>query len=450
MTKNQEFTARIEGATSEGLGVARFEGRAVFVKGAIPGALCRIALTKIGKTAVYGRLLEVMEPSAHRTEPDCPYYGRCGGCDYRHMDYALEAELKADRVAQTLRRIGGMDLETLPITAAQTTEGYRNKAVYPVRPVNGQPEVGFFRARTHELIAVEHCRIQNAVADAAREALLQWMKRYNISAYDEESLHGYIRSLFVRTADATGQVLVCVVANAERLPRTKELVSELRAAIPNLTTLVQGVHMRPGNAVLGDRFVTLFGEGYIEDVLCGLRFRISPRSFYQVNRDQAEKLYEKALEKAALTGKETVLDLYCGTGTITLCLAKQAGRAIGVEIVPEAIEDAKLNALRNGIENAEFFCADAGEAAQRFAAEGTRPDVIVVDPPRKGLSPDVIEAIATMAPERVVYVSCDRATLARDVKRFSERGYRAHDAETVDLFPRCAHIETVLELKREV
>jgi len=449
MTKNQEFTARIEGATSEGLGVARLEGRAVFVKGAIPGETCRIALTKIGKTAVYGRLLEVLEASAHRTEPDCPYYGRCGGCDYRHMDYALEAQLKADRVAQTLKRIGGMDLEQLPITAAQVQEGYRNKAVYPVRMVNGAPEVGFFRARTHELIAVEHCRIQNAVADAAREALLTWMKRYNISAYDEETQHGYVRSLFVRTADATGEVLVCVVANTERLPRARELTAEMQRAIPNLTTLVHGVHMRPGNAVLGDRFVTLFGEGYIEDTLCGLTFRISPRSFYQVNRDQAEKLYEKAIEKAGLTGKETVLDLYCGTGTITLCLAKQAGRAIGVEIIPEAIEDAKGNAQRNGVENAEFFCADAGEAAARFAAQGIHPDVVVVDPPRKGLSADVIEAIDTMDPQRVVYVSCDPATLARDVKLFAERGFTAQDAETVDLFPRCAHIESVLCLQRE-
>ena len=449
MTKNQEFTARIEGATSEGLGVARLEGRAVFVKGAIPGENCRIALTKIGKTAVYGRLLEVLEPSEHRTAPDCPYYGRCGGCDYRHMDYALEAQLKADRVAQTLTRIGGLDVPGLPITPAQTTEGYRNKAVYPVRTVNGAPEVGFFRARTHELIAVEHCRIQNSVADAARQALLGWMKQYNISAYDEESLHGYIRDLFVRTADATGEVLVCVVANTERLPRAKELTAAMQAAVPGLTTLLHGVHTRPGNAVLGDRFVILLGDGYIEDILCGLRFRISARSFYQVNRDQAEKLYEKALEKAKLTGNETVLDLYCGTGTITLCLAKQAKQAIGVEIVAEAIEDAKQNAALNGIENAEFFCADAGEAAAKFAAEGIHPDVIVVDPPRKGLSADVIEAIDTMAPDRVVYVSCDPATLARDVKLFAERGYIAHDAETVDLFPRCAHIESVLCLTRE-
>ena len=267
--------------------------------------------------------------------------------------------------------------------------------------------------------------------------------------YDEESLHGYIRDLFVRTADATGEVLVCVVANTERLPRAKELTAAMQAAVPGLTTLLHGVHTRPGNAVLGDRFVILLGDGYIEDILCGLRFRISARSFYQVNRDQAEKLYEKALEKAKLTGNETVLDLYCGTGTITLCLAKQAKQAIGVEIVAEAIEDAKQNAALNGIENAEFFCADAGEAAAKFAAEGIHPDVIVVDPPRKGLSADVIEAIDTMAPDRVVYVSCDPATLARDVKLFAERGYIAHDAETVDLFPRCAHIESVLCLTRE-
>ncbi len=446
MKKNDELSARIEGTTSDGLGVARAEGRAIFVKGAAEGELCRIGITKVSSSAVYGRLIEILEPSPERVTPDCPYYGRCGGCDFRHISYAEECRLKARRVADALTRIGGLQVTSVPLLGAPDIEGYRNKAVYPVRAVGGAPQAGFFRARTHELIPVEHCRIQNAAADAARAALLDWMARYRISAYDERAHTGYVRALFVRTADATGQVLVCVVANTEKLPRARELARIMQAALPGLTTLVHGVHTRPGNAVLGERFHTLLGPGYIEDVLCGLRFRLSPRSFYQVNRAQAERLYEQAVAAAQLNGRETVLDLYCGTGTITLCLARHAARAIGVELVPEAIEDARQNALRNGIANAEFFCADAGEAAQRFAREGVHPDVIVVDPPRKGLSPDAVAAIGLLAPERLVYVSCDPATLARDAARLTQLGFSAQQPVCVDLFPRCAHVETVLSM----
>ena len=309
-------------------------------------------------------------------------------------------------------------------------------------------EAGFFEKGTHNVVPVEHCRIQPACAEQARSAVLRYARRWNVPAYDETARTGLLRHIYVRHAEATEQVLVCLVVNGERLPHEDALVDTLRRAVPGLRSVVLNTNTRSGNAVLGETMRTLWGDDAIEDILCGLRFRISPRSFYQVNRTQAERLYGKALAAAGLTGTETVLDLYCGTGTITLCLARQAKRAVGVELVEAAIRDAQENARRNGIGNAEFFCADAGQAAQRLCAAGETPDVIVVDPPRKGLSADVIEAMVRMAPQRIVYVSCDPATLARDVRSLTQQGYALTHAEAVDLFPRCAHVETVCRLER--
>ena len=309
-------------------------------------------------------------------------------------------------------------------------------------------EAGFFEKGTHNVVPVEHCRIQPACAEQARSAVLRYARRWSVPAYDEAARTGLLRHIYVRHAEATGQVLVCLVVNGERLPHEDDLVDTLCRAVPGLRSVVLNTNTRRGNAVLGETMRTLWGDDAIEDILCGLRFRISPRSFYQVNRTQAERLYSKALAAAGLTGTETVLDLYCGTGTITLCLARQAKRAVGVELVEAAIRDAQENARRNGIGNAEFFCADAGQAAQRLCAAGETPDVIVVDPPRKGLSADVIEAMVRMAPQRIVYVSCDPATLARDVRSLTQQGYALTHAEAVDLFPRCAHVETVCRLER--
>lgn len=449
MQKNQIFTGEITGCTSQGLGVARFEDRAVFVKGAIPGELCSIKLIKITKTAVYGRLMEILQSSPHRIAPICPHFGRCGGCDLMHMDYELETELKRRRVSDALRRIGSVDPEPLPITSAPTDAGYRNKAQFPVAMTETGPAAGFFRQRSHDLIPVTHCHIQPPEADAVSQAVLRWMETYHILPYDEATGRGYIRHIFVRKAVVTGQLMVCIIANSETLPKRDKLVECLCEALPTITTVLHNVNTRPGNVILGETYHTLFGPGYIEDVLCGLTFRLSPASFYQVNHHQAQVLYEKAIALADLHGTETVLDLYCGTGTITLCMAKAAGSVIGVEVVPQAIQDAKENARRNGIENARFFCADAGEAAQKLSAEGIRPDVITVDPPRKGLSPEVISAMAAMTPRRIVYVSCDPATLARDVKLLGEKGYQFVRAEAVDLFPRTKHVESIVLLTKE-
>ena len=448
--KGQVLDVTITGYASEGQGVARVDGLAVFVAGAIRGERVKIRIAHLGHTAAYGDMVEILEESPERTAPACPYAKDCGGCVFHHMTYEEELRAKARRVEDALTRLGGLHLGSVAITGAETTTGYRNKAQYPVAMVRGKAEAGFFKSRTHQVVPVKQCLIQGKEADQARQVVVDWMHQNKVCAYDEATGKGLVRHIYVRTAVVTKQVLVCLVINGDRIPNETQLVENLLKGVENFHTLCLSIHKKPGNAVLGDKFVTLYGEGVIEDVLCGLRFRLSPRSFYQVNHDQAERLYDKAIDFAGLTGEETVLDLYCGTGTITLALSRRAKEVIGVEIIDAAIRDAKENALRNGIDNARFFCADAAQAAARFAAEGTKPHVIVVDPPRKGLDESVIDSIVYMAPKKVVYVSCDPATLARDLKRFGEQGYETVKAEALDMFPRCHHVEAVALLQRDI
>lgn len=444
LKKNEIHTVRIEGYAKGGVGVARIGGRVVFVKGALRGERCRALILKANKNVAYAKVEELLEPSAHRMEPDCPHFPRCGGCTYRHMEYAEEKQLKLQRVRDALRRIGGSEVETAEIIGADSLFRYRNKSIWPVSP-NGA--VGFYRARTHEVVNAEHCLLVHPAAEAAADALREWMAQYGVSGYDERTGKGHIRHLFTRS-NLRGESLLCVVANDDALPFEAELANALRGAVPKAVGVVLNTNTAKTNVVLGGRYRTLFGQDYIEDTLCGLTFRLSVPSFYQVNRAQCEKLYAKAMEFAALSGDETLLDLYCGAGTIALTMARRAKRVLGAELVPEAVEDARANAARNGIGNAEFFCGDASEVAAKLASEGLRPDVVTVDPPRKGLAEDVVYAIADMAPRRVVYVSCDSATLARDVKRFAALGYAARRACAVDLFPRADHVETVCLLQR--
>jgi 23S rRNA (uracil1939-C5)-methyltransferase len=445
LVKNKIYRAEIESYSSEGLGVAHINGQAVFIQRAILGEVCLVQIVKVLKKIAYGKIVKWERVSPHRVKPDCPYYGRCGGCDFRHMDYEAELLAKKMRVQDALRRVGGSDVTVEKILGAENPLHYRNKSQYPV---SAEGTVGFYRARTHEVVAVERCLIQSPAADAAAGALRRWLAEYHIKPYDEGTGKGLVRHLYVRVNGA-GEALICVLCNGEKLPYEKELTQMLRAAVPSAVGVVLGVNTRPGNAVLGDRYRTLWGQDTILDTLCGNTYRLSVPSFYQVNRAQAEVLYAAAVSFAALTGRETVLDLYCGAGTITLVMARAAGQAIGCEIVPEAIADAGENARRNGIDNAAFRCGDATAIAAQLAQEGLRPEVICVDPPRKGLSGEVVETIAQMAPQRVVYVSCDPATLARDVKRFGELGYRAARALAVDLFPGTANVETVCLLTRE-
>ena len=448
LEKNAIYEAVVTDYTAEGQGVAHIEGCAVFVPNAIAGERYRVRLEKIGKTWAAGKIVEVLEKSPHRVNRECEVAKLCGGCDFWHMDYAEESRLKAERVRNTLNRLGGENLEELPILSAPTCYDYRNKAQYPVASKNGKAYAGFFRAGTHQVVENKRCRILPEEADRVKDAVIDYMNQYRVSAYDEVTLKGLVRHIYVRRGAVSGQILVCLVVNGRKLPHIPELLQRLQK-IDGFTTLVLAVNTRPGNAVLGDEFITLHGPGYIEDTLCGLTFRLSPRSFYQVNHHQAQRLYEAAIAQAEITKEDLVLDLYCGVGTITLAMAKAAGKVIGVEVVEQAVADANDNAKRNGIENAEFFCGDAGKAALELEAKGIMPDVIVVDPPRKGLNADTIEALHRMHPRRIVYVSCDPATLARDVALLKERGYTLKNAMAADLFPRCAHVESIVCLCRQ-
>ncbi len=445
LAKNQEHTVTIEGYGEGGMGVARIDGRVVFVHGALRGEKCRVLILKTLKSVAFAKVLEVLEPSSERIESDCPYFPRCGGCTYRHIRYEEELRLKKQRVQDNLSRIGGSDVTVEEILGAQDTLRYRNKAQYPV---SKDGAVGFYRARTHEVIECEHCLLVKPEADAAAEALREYMQSCRVAGYDEKTGRGLVRHLYIRS-NAAGESLVCVLVNGDKLPKEDRLVTLLRDACPKCTGIVLGTNTKKGNVILGDRYRTLWGSDRIEDTLCGKTFRLSVPSFYQVNRAQAERLYAKAIEFAGLTGQETVLDLYCGAGTITLALSDHAKKVLGAEIVPEAIDDARENAARNGVKNTEFFCGDASDVAKKLARENLRPDVITVDPPRKGLAADVVESIAEMQPGRVVYVSCDSATMARDVKRLADLGYTAQRACAVDMFPRADHVETVVMLSHK-
>ena len=445
LAKNQEHTVTIEGYGEGGMGVARIDGRVVFVHGALRGEKCRVLILKTLKSVAFAKVLEVLEPSSERITPDCPYFPRCGGCTYRHIRYEEELRLKKQRVQDNLSRIGGSYVTVEEILGARDTLRYRNKAQYPV---SKDGAVGFYRARTHEVIECEHCLLVKPEADAAAEALREYMQSCRVAGYDEKTGRGLVRHLYIRS-NAAGESLVCVLVNGDKLPKEDRLVTLLRDACPKCTGIVLGTNTKKGNVILGDRYRTLWGSDRLEDTLCGKTFRLSVPSFYQVNRIQAERLYAKAIEFAGLTGQETVLDLYCGAGTITLALSDHAKKVLGAEIVPEAIDDARENAARNGVKNAEFFCGDASDVAKKLARENLRPDVITVDPPRKGLAADVVESIAEMQPGRVVYVSCDSATMARDVKRLADLGYTAQRACAVDMFPRADHIETVVLLSHK-
>ena len=448
LEKGKIYEAVISDYTSEGQGVAKVEGCAVFVPSAIMGEKYRLSIEKVGKTWAAGKIVEILEKSPHRVQRECPISASCGGCDFWHMDYEEESRLKADRVKNALNRIGGEDLQEMPILAAPSCHGYRNKAQYPVSSGKKGVFAGFFKAGTHQVVENKRCRILPEETDKVKDIVIDYVNQYKVTAYNENTGKGLLRHIYVRRGAVSGQVLVCLVVNGRKLPHIEALIEKLQG-VEGFHSLVLSVNTKPGNTVLGSEMITLYGPGYIEDTLCGLNFRLSARSFYQVNHHQAQRLYEAAIQQAGITKNDLVLDLYCGVGTITLCMAKAAKKVIGVEVVEQAVQDAWDNAKRNGIENVEFFCGDAGQAALELEQKGIRADVAVVDPPRKGLNADCIEALVRMSPRKIVYVSCDPATLARDVALLKERGYALKNAMAADLFPRCAHVESIVCLVKE-
>ena len=442
LQKNKTYSATIENCAGDGLGVARIGRAVVFVRDAVRGEEGEVCIEHVGHNAAWGHFAARRVTSSARLEPNCPYYGACGGCAFRHMTYAEELEAKRLRVEDTLRRVGGTDLDVF-IHGAETIERYRGKAQMPV----SESGIGYYTQRTHKVVAVEDCRLLPVRAAACQKAVAEWMKEFSVPAYDEMSHTGLVRHLHLRFNRA-GETLCCLIINGRSIPQAQRLAMRLRQADPGLAGLVLSVNTAQTNVILGQEFRTLWGRDHLEEELCGLKFRLSVPSFFQVNRTQTELLYSRTLAMAGLTGSETVLDLYCGIGTVSLFMAQKAKRVIGAEIVSQAVEDAKANALRNGLANADFICGDAGAVAKRLAAAGVHPDVVCIDPPRKGLAPEVPGILAGMGPAKIVYISCDPATLARDIKRFAALGYLSTYAEAVDMFPRTGHVETVVLMSR--
>lgn len=442
--EGERHTVTVENWASDGGGVARIDGLAVFVKGGIVGETCAVEIEHVGHSAAWAHITELLSPAPGRIVPDCPHFGTCGGCQLRHMTYETELAFKRQKVSDALRRIGGLDAEVPPVLGAADRSHYRNKAQFPVGP---GPRVGFYRERSHRVVDVDDCALQSPAASALATALRRWIKEHNIPPYDEKSRKGLVRHLFVRS-NANRDCLAAVVVNGKTLPFEAELVEAFRAAVPSLVGVVLNENRRDTNVILGDGWRTLWGASTLPDTLRGVTFRLSVPAFYQVNHAQTEVLYALAEEFAALTGTERLLDLYCGTGTIGLTMANKCKSLLGAEIVPAAIADAKENAARNGVTNARFVCADAAEVAAELARAGEAIDVAIVDPPRKGLSPQVVESLLKIAPSRIVYVSCDPATLARDLKLLSA-AYELKQVQPVDLFPRTFHVETVLKLERQ-
>lgn len=447
MQKNDILTAEINAVSSEGSGIAKISGMAVFVPQTAPGDIAEIRIVKVKRSYAYGIVSRIITPSPLRTENDCPSFRQCGGCVFRHISYAAECSLKQSRVADSINRIGKISLRSQPIIAAENFTRYRNKAQYPIDR-NGN--TGFYAIHSHRIIPCADCLLQPAEFSIAASALKKWITQYKISVYNEQSGEGLIRHFYLRKAEKTGNILAVLVINGRKVPAEQQLISALKEALGNnLRSIQLNINTADTNVVLGTECITIYGESYITDVICGIDIRLSPLSFYQINRSMAEQLYEKAAEYAKPENK-IILDLYCGAGTIGLSMAGKAKRIIGVEIVPQAVNDARFNALNNHITNAEFICADAAEAAASLAKRNICPDTVIVDPPRKGCDEKLLQIIAgSFSPERLVYVSCDPATLARDIARLSELGYKLCEYTPVDLFPRTAHVETVCLLSRK-
>lgn len=451
LKKNEIYRTEIIDYTTEGSGVCKIDGITVFVPSAAVGDIADVKILKTAKSYAFGKIESLTKPSVNRLSKDCEVSDKCGGCSFRHITYSSELQFKQKRVYDALTRIGGVNGELIgTIIGSEKCNYYRNKAQFPItNDKNGRLRVGFFAPRSHRVISTDGCLLQSEIFVKAEKIFLEWAEKYKLLPYDEITHTGLLRHLYLRYAEKTSQLMVCIVANADNLKHGNELVEMLKNNIPELTTVVLNINTEKTNVITGKKCKTLYGDGYITDELCGLRFRISPLSFYQVNRTQAERLYYLAEEFAALKSNETLIDMYCGTGTIGLTMAHKVKKLIGVEIVPQAIDDAKKNASYNNITNAEFICADASAAAAEIAGRGIAPDCIILDPPRKGCDSSLIKTVSDMKPKRVVYVSCDPATLARDIKLFSELGYSLQKAIPVDMFPRTPHVETVVLLSKE-
>lgn len=447
--KGDIIEVQISGLGSSGEGVGRYNGFTVFVKNALPEEIVQAEIVLVKKNYAVGVLKQLIKAASERTEPICPVYEECGGCQLQHLSYAGQLKMKQQQVLDALTRIGHLDVEVLPVIGCSNPWNYRNKMQFPAAVnAEGKINIGCYAAATHSVIDTGSCLIQKEANNEVLTTVRKWMQRFGISAYDEKTGKGLVRHVMSRVGVHSGEVMAVLITSAYDIPHKKELIEWLEKYVPGLVSVVQNINKKPTNVVMGSKTRVLYGRPTITDSLGALSFNISAQSFFQVNSEQAEKLYNKALEYAALNGNETVVDVYCGTGTISLYLAKHAAQVYGIEIVPPAIEDAKKNAADNNCHNAEFILGDAAEKLPELLAQGVQPDVVIVDPPRAGCEQKVLQAIADVKPKRIVYVSCNPASLARDLAYLAERDYKALAAQPVDMFPMTSHVETVVSLSK--
>ena len=457
--KNDEVVVKIEDQGIDGEGIGKVNGYALFVKDTVIGDECKVKIMKAKKNFAFAKLVEIINPSEHRVKEKCPVAKQCGGCQLQSMDYETQLNFKEQKVFNNLKRIGGFDtcqINMKPIIGMDEPYYYRNKAQFPVgRNKDGEIAYGFYAGRTHSIIETPGCALGmqidgKDVCKVIMDTVISYMKENDVEPYDEQTQSGYVRHVLIRISESTKQIMVCVVTNSNDLPESEKLV-ELLKEIPNMASISININKEFGNVIMGKRTIHLFGPGYIEDAIGENKFRISPESFFQVNSKQVEKLYGKTLEYAGLTGEEIVWDMYCGIGTITLSMAKNAKKVIGVEVVEKAVEDAKNNAIINKVDNTEFLLGAAEDVVAEYfdeEKEECHPDVIVVDPPRKGCDQKLLKTIVSMNPERIVYVSCDSATLARDLAWLKGYGYMFKEVTPVDMFPQTVHVESVALLSK--
>ncbi|MBM7839034.1 23S rRNA (uracil1939-C5)-methyltransferase [Alkalihalobacillus xiaoxiensis] len=448
--KNQTLTVTIDDLTHDGSGVAKVDGYALFVPQALPGETAKIKVIKTKKGYGFARLLEIEEASKHRVEPPCPIFYKCGGCQTQHMDYEAQLSSKQKQVKDVMERVAKLpDVPVHPVIGMEDPWRYRNKSQVPVAFQNGELVAGFYAKRSHSIVDMDQCIIQHKENDLVVQTVKRLAKELAIPAYNEEKHNGVLRHIVARYGKTTNQVMVVLVTKGKKLPRQQELIDGIQKKIPGVVSIVQNVNSERTNVIFGKQTDVLWGETYLYDEINGIRFAISARSFYQVNPDQTNRLYSKALEYADLNGTETVIDAYCGIGTISLFLAEKAKHVYGVEIVPEAITDAKRNAKLNHIDNATFAVGEAEKVIPWWHAQGIQADVIVVDPPRKGCDETLLKTMLQMKPKRIVYVSCNPGTLARDLRILEDGGYATQEVTPVDMFPQTTHVEcvAVLELK---
>ena len=448
LEKNKQYIVTIEGYSSEAFGIARLEGKAVFIPGTLYGEIWEIRIVKVTNTAVYGKRVRCIQPSQHRIQPGCPYYPQCGGCGTMHMDYDEELRFKLQKVNDALKHIGKQTFSVSTILGADKTEHYRNKGIFNISHDGNRCCFGFYQARSHDLIPIESCLIQMPLGERVSKCVCGFMDRHQLLPFDEQTGKGTVRHVFCRSAVYTGDAVACIVSADGFGPFTSALVAELTACCPELTGIVLCINKERQNTILSGQFYTLYGDPDLTDCLGRFEFRISPQAFYQINPPQAEKLYARAVEYASRGNTGSVLELYCGTGAISMFLSEHFRQVTATEIVPEAIENAKENAERNGIDNISFLCGDAAQTAEHCLNMHFSPDCVVVDPPRKGMDEKAVNAVVSIAPDRIVYVSCNPATLARDILRFQEAGYVLKEAAAVDMFPKTPHVETVVLMSR--